>query len=782
MSVTARALIFLTGLAFALASLVNSSMNNPMFGLPCALFCITVSLSCLPGLLGHISRRILSALMFIMSIFLVKTESAARLSRLSEPTTFFSTILFLVLVGLPCAFFAVTGRSLLTAYAQKSVQRKPLTKQRDSSEISTFDTTLRTLEELAAQNPDLYKRKVTHLAAMGYAYIGSIALILIALLVGAIILFLRLPNGVVFQVLLVFASTAWLVTKSLWVKFNPPIGLTVSSEDAPLLFDLAKKVSKAAKSPTIHKLLITTDFNCAVVQVPRLGPFGLHENYLLLGLPLLLSLPLPQFEAILAHEMGHLSELHGKFGAWIYHLQATWLQIYKNLSNNSKVGTSLFDKFATWYVPKLEAHSMVLRRSQELEADQISKSLVGSKAAAQALVIVNVKGRYLEEHVWPKLYKQANYSAEPPKDILAACQTAITIPLTSDMIRKLILQSESARDIADSHPSLSERIHALGLPADINNLVDIYSNADFSAQQSAAEILLGASLPNITEFIETEIQKELSVGWEMCHAIFEDMTQKLQELDQRAESSTLSRNDAMDQALLAASTDDENRAIDLLKTLTQKEPTFAKALYKLGELLLARDDQSGFDYINKAKELSPFNSADCYAAIADYYTRNGNVTEAQLYRNKTKLLAEQIDEATQKYSELSLTDKFNEHTLPSERLSELSSAIHTQRLIEKAWLVERELPAILGRREHVLIVKLKHGLTTKDETEIQNASEFVLSAVLNVSEMPQGRVETWQWIKTNLGKACKTYENACIYDRKTWAHNHSNQINAQAVS
>ncbi len=66
------------------------------------------------------------------------------------------------------------------------------------------------------------------------------------------------------------------------------------------------------RHPRIHRVLLTPDFNAGVMQVPRLGLLGWYRSYLFIGLPLMKSLTVEQFQAVLAHELGHLSGGHAR--------------------------------------------------------------------------------------------------------------------------------------------------------------------------------------------------------------------------------------------------------------------------------------------------------------------------------------------------------------------------------------------------------------------------------------------------------------------------------------
>jgi hypothetical protein len=141
------------------------------------------------------------------------------------------------------------------------------------------------LEDFAHRSPSTYKLRVALLAALGYVFlIGTVVVVL--LLVLTVIYFGRV-NFIVIKFLLIPLGLAAIVLRSLWVEFPEPEGHELHYEDAPRLFDLAKSIREATQGPTLHKILLTDDFNAGIVQRPRLGMFGWHENYLLVGLPLL---------------------------------------------------------------------------------------------------------------------------------------------------------------------------------------------------------------------------------------------------------------------------------------------------------------------------------------------------------------------------------------------------------------------------------------------------------------------------------------------------------------
>jgi Zn-dependent protease with chaperone function len=137
-----------------------------------------------------------------------------------------------------------------------------------------------------------------------------VALLIVAATVkghGVILLKLLIPVG----------ALLWVVARSLYVKFEPPAGIPLERTDVPALFRMIDDVHDAIRGPRVRGVLVDGDANAGVAQIPRLGGIAGSRNYLVLGLPYLQGLSADQFRAVVAHELGHLSRAHGRFGAFV---------------------------------------------------------------------------------------------------------------------------------------------------------------------------------------------------------------------------------------------------------------------------------------------------------------------------------------------------------------------------------------------------------------------------------------------------------------------------------
>ena len=185
-----------------------------------------------------------------------------------------------------------------------------------------FDTLVARLTREAATRPLWYKTRVLLLALLGYAYVFGILLVLLAIIAGVIFVVstgrgLRLLSDVAFPL----AVFAWFVSKSLYVKIDPPSGRELGKHDAPGLFTAIDDISRKLSAPRADVVLVNSDYNAGVSQIPRLGAFGWHRNYLVIGLPMMQGMPPDEWLGVLAHEFAHLSRAHARFGNWIYRVR-----------------------------------------------------------------------------------------------------------------------------------------------------------------------------------------------------------------------------------------------------------------------------------------------------------------------------------------------------------------------------------------------------------------------------------------------------------------------------
>jgi len=78
---------------------------------------------------------------------------------------------------------------------------------------------------------------------------------------------------------------------------------------------------------------------------------------------------------------------------------------------------------------------------------------------------LEIKDRALNEDFWPSLLSQAEQTPEPPSHPFSAMLNALRQPVTREKAQVWFTQSlESRHGYDDTHPSLADRLEAMGYP------------------------------------------------------------------------------------------------------------------------------------------------------------------------------------------------------------------------------------------------------------------------------------------------------------------------------
>jgi Zn-dependent protease with chaperone function len=454
-----------------------------------------------------------------------------------------------------------------------------------------FDVIVRRAEQYAQAQPAAYRLRVIGLGVLGYAYVALVlAGLSLALALLAFVMF-KAKLYALGKLLLPLVILIGMVLRAFWVKFEPPAGRPLVRAEVPRLFELVEDVVARTGAPRPHAILLVQQLNAAIVQQPRLGPLFGYRNYLVLGLPLLAALSTEEFRAVLAHECGHLSGSHGKAGAWVYRVRTTWNSLTGRLSASQHWGRHLFVPFLNWYAPRFQAYSFVMARQQEYAADQVAASATAPAAIATALVRTRFADRWLDEQFWPALHAAPETRAEPDVTPFAAMAGQISSGLMGvDSKRWLAAALERDTGSADTHPSLRDRLRALGI-------------ADPPLEpvaRSAADELLGAARAPLTAEMDARWRGDVSDWWQREHAQRAERRARRTTLEDKATTAPLERAEQFELAWLYRAIGDDDRARPLLEAVLAVAPDDADAHAQLGFVLAQRNDPAAVGHLEFA--------------------------------------------------------------------------------------------------------------------------------------------------------------------------------------
>lgn len=571
-----------------------------------------------------------------------------------------------------------------------------------------FNNLIQNLEKYARVNPSGYNLRVALLAALGFGYI-----FLVFALLCTIFWFLGLKQ---LSFLLAIA-----IAQLLYTGFAPPKGIELTRQEVPELFAVIDELTAALKTPKFHHILLDTQLNAGVLQVPRFGIlfFGWTRNYLFLGLPLMQSLSPEQFRAILAHELGHLSGNHSRFSGWIYQLRHTWFNLVESYQNNGQSGSLLFSKFFNWYAPFFRAYSFVLARNNEYEADRCAAELAGTPNAAQALINLEIKSHYLQEHFWQNFYKQAIDKSEPPDNTITKMVQELAEPIAESSVKIWLdwgLLEKTNNE--DTHPCLRDRLIAFGyLPAGY----DLPLPPPF--EQTAAEHFFGESLPKFTQILDAKWQLEIAPFWQLIYQKAQRRLQNFKTLAAKSKTNSLTIESTCKYAQLTAEFQGNKAAIPLYQEVIRQQPQHIAANFNLGQILLEEQDMRGIKHIEIAMKIDPELVVLGCKLIYAFFQNQGKFTEAKLYQERIEENFYADRQAWKESRKISPNDKFLPHNLPDAEVKQITEQISTYPQIKEAYLVRKivnNLP-----EKHIYILAIMRRFLNSDPNKYQSDAEFI---------------------------------------------------------
>ena len=572
-----------------------------------------------------------------------------------------------------------------------------------------FERLVREAEASIAADPRAYRLQIVLLALLGYGVLFGAVALLVALIGGAVwgalastaFLLLLLKKKLIIPLLAVI----WVILRSLWVRIEAPTGYPAQRVDFPALHAEVQALRRQLRTPPVHEIILTEDFNAAVAQTPRLGVLGWDRNTVILGLPLLLALTPEQARAVLAHEFGHLSGNHSRFSAWIYRLRLTWYRVMLAFDQAHGFSTALLRRFFDWYAPYFNARSFALARGNEYEADAISARLTSVNDAAQALVSTHIRSDLIHEHYWQPLLRRAESSPEPeprPFTGLARFLRESTPPPRQELLERIRKAVTVETDHANTHPALRDRLSAMNAPPVLPGNIE----------RSAAEEWLAARLPGVLELFDRSWLERNREAWQQRFEYVKQARDKLAELGAKPEEE-LTREERWNLAAWTEEFVPERDALPLYRAYAQHAPEDRDADFVMGRILLTRNDPEGLDHLERAMQEFRHALPACELAC-DYFHRIGDKNQADLWRRRGERAIDLAPRAAERES-LSAADTF----LPSDLLQAEHDLLRDQLTafdqIKHAWIAKKRLEHLREHSLYVVAVKPSGLLTNADK-------------------------------------------------------------------
>lgn len=575
------------------------------------------------------------------------------------------------------------------------------------------------LEVYAEKSPRMYRYKVFALAALGYLYIIGLILLFLSIPVLSVLLYIITPD-VMGRVFFALIKLWWLVLpglgiffgflggalKALWSRVPEPAGIELNKNAAPELRSFINDTCKALKAQKPSRILISDEFNAAVITLPRFGLFG-RKVYLMLGLPLMRGLSPEQFEAVIAHEIGHISGRHGSFAKWAYQLHDTWGRFIEAQELQERKLAALYEKFVKWFFPYFTAYSFVLMREHEREADSYVVKSIGPKALGEALIALETTSNSINNKFWDEVNAENRAGKEMSGNMFGRMLNFVTNrddQEDRELVRKAL---DVPTDYSDSHPSLAERLTRIGY-WDGEGIPNIPGKQARSAEE---HFLKGITADYIKQF-DLAWDTNIAEKWKIARELNQKNADRLAELEEKSSAGELTADEMYEKAAIIADRDGNVAAIPVLKEILVLFPAHVDANFALGNLLLNADDETGFSFLNKAEELDPHYRLGVNEAAFNYLRRKGRYEEAKPYAAIVEEQYEAVQKAETDRNSIYPTDEFEASGKSPEELERIWKKLEFFKEIRALYLVKKVLKMYPEPPVFVLFLDLndpRHG-------------------------------------------------------------------------
>jgi heat shock protein HtpX len=249
-------------------------------------------------------------------------------------------------------------------------------------------------------------------------------------------------------------------------RFKAP-GLLLDRTTQPRLFAEIENIARALNEPMPREVYLIGDVNAFVAD--RGGFLGFGSRRIMgIGLPLLSTLTISQFRAVLAHEFAHYYGGDTSLGPWVYKTQSAIIRIFQNIGSVGKLARIavlglMYMVVATlmkWYFQLFLRVINLASRQREFRADELACMIAGRQPLIDGLRAIHGASM-----AWPTFWKTElipvlNSGALP--GIADGFSRYVAVPRISDQIQKGLGKqiAEAKQNPYDSHPPLRERIDA----------------------------------------------------------------------------------------------------------------------------------------------------------------------------------------------------------------------------------------------------------------------------------------------------------------------------------
>jgi Zn-dependent protease with chaperone function len=245
-----------------------------------------------------------------------------------------------------------------------------------------------------------------------------------------------------------------------------PHAVAVRPEDQPELWEQVRAAADVTGERPPDELYLVAEVNAGVAEQNRLLGLLPGRRRMLLGLPLLAGLTVPQLRAVLAHEFGHYANLDTRLGGVTMRGRKAVLHTVEVFQEGSTRLHHVLGALYVGYARMFLRTSQSVARHQELAADQMAARYAGRDATVAALRVLPVLAAAHTHYLKTYAAMGGPLGALPPVGEVHGGFRRLLAARTEARFAALSAGQRPPRPHPyDSHPPAAERIALIEKPS-----------------------------------------------------------------------------------------------------------------------------------------------------------------------------------------------------------------------------------------------------------------------------------------------------------------------------